>query len=77
MRNYLLTPLTGGFWPVMVSLGLSQIRWRCLVVQTYPSIDCCGHDPVGLNVGAQGEGVLAGPFEAHGLIETLSGLICS
>ena len=61
----------------MVSLGSSQVRWRRWIIQTYPSTDCCGHDPIGLNVGAQGKGVLAGPFEAHGLIETLSGLICS
>ena len=61
----------------MVCVGSSPIRRCRSAVQTHPSIDCCSHDPVGLNVGAQGEGVLAGPFEAYGLIETLSGLICS
>lgn len=40
-----------------------------------PLIDCCGHHPVGINVLAQGEGVLAGPHGAHDLVEILGGLI--
>ena len=28
MMNYLLPPLTGGFWPVMLSIGSSPIRRR-------------------------------------------------
>lgn len=75
MRNYLLPPLTGKFRPVMVSVGQSPIRRCRLAVQTYPSNDCCGHDQVDLKILAQDASVFAGPFEAHGSIETLRGLI--
>ena len=37
--------------------------------------DHCGHNSVCLNVCAQNEGMLAGPFETHGLVETLGGII--